>query len=238
MNERRPSMHQGCRPAGGACSRSVAEGVPADRRRTEKTIGAIPVPPAAPVPRPGGGCVDQRTCAAPLFPGRRRPGSGRRWRPRPGRSARCCLVEAAVAGVDPQVVDAAAVAAAGPYLDARVHGVIGVLVERQVRPVLRRTATGPPRDDAVMARSWGVGFRPRHPLVPASPGAPAVRHRRTPSSSCPRRGPPPEPARSRRWGRRPRRRNVASRMSPRTPEHSRVLILQRHRRPGTRGRRP
>jgi hypothetical protein len=40
-------------------------------------------------------------------------------------------VEAAVAGVDPQVVDAAVDAAAGPYLDARVHGVIGVLVERQ-----------------------------------------------------------------------------------------------------------
>jgi hypothetical protein len=63
--------------------------------------------PGAPVPRPGGGCVDPRTCAAPLFldVGDRALGGG--GGPDPGRSARCCLVEAAVAGVDPQVVDAA-----------------------------------------------------------------------------------------------------------------------------------
>jgi hypothetical protein len=50
----------------------------------------------------------------------------------------------------------------------------------------------------VMARPWGVGFRPRHPsfrllLVRRLSGTAAHQ-----SPSCPRRGPPPEPTRSRR----------------------------------------
>jgi hypothetical protein len=44
--------------------------------------------------------------------------------------------DAEVAGVDPQQVDAAVDAAAGDYVDARVHAFIGILVERQVRSAL------------------------------------------------------------------------------------------------------
>jgi hypothetical protein len=44
--------------------------------------------------------------------------------------------DAAVAGVDPQEVDAAVDAAAARYRDVRVHAFIGILVEREVRSAL------------------------------------------------------------------------------------------------------
>jgi hypothetical protein len=107
---------------------------------------AILVPAGRAGASTGGGCVDQRTCAA-AFPWDVATGLSEAVEAQIREVREVLGVEAAVAGVDPQVVDAAVVAAAGAYLDARVHGVIGILVERQVRSALRLTATGPPGDD-------------------------------------------------------------------------------------------
>jgi hypothetical protein len=64
------------------------------------------------------------------------------------REARDVLqAEAAVAGVDPQEVDAAVDAAAATYKDVRVHAFIGILVERQVRSALGLRTLAPTSTD-------------------------------------------------------------------------------------------
>lgn len=52
-------------------------------------------------------------------------------------------VDAAVAGVDPRLVDAAVDAAAEEYRDARVHAFIGILVERRARTALHLHTRAP-----------------------------------------------------------------------------------------------
>ena len=60
------------------------------------------------------------------------------------RDVRAALhVDAAAAGVAPELVDSAVDTAAATYAGARVHGFIGVLVEREVRAALRlRSSNG------------------------------------------------------------------------------------------------
>jgi hypothetical protein len=67
--------------------------------------------------------------------------------------------DAAAAGVDPQLVDAAVDAAIASYAHARVHAFIGILVERDVRSALQLRTHG--------GANGGPGS---NPPSPASPG--------------------------------------------------------------------
>jgi hypothetical protein len=54
--------------------------------------------------------------------------------------------DAADAGLDPQLVDAALNSVVAAYADARVHAFIGILIEREVRSALHLETHGLPRD--------------------------------------------------------------------------------------------